>query len=79
MAEEDWYGGKLLIYGHTPMQSVAYSNGDREHAIIPMGKSIALPETGSICLDTGCVFNNALSALVIKESVITVEAVSYVG
>lgn len=61
------YRGKLLIYGHTPMKAVAYRDEEGNEAVIPQGLRVKLPEKGSICLDTGCVYGGRLSAMVIEE------------
>ena len=61
------YHGKLLIYGHTPMKTVIYQNEWGNAAAIPQEVKMELPETGSICLDTGCVFEGMLTAMVIED------------
>lgn len=66
VAEEGWYGGKLLIHGHTPQEGVTYQDGHGRKVILEAETSFRLPKTGSICLDTGCVSGGKLSALVIN-------------
>lgn len=67
LADEGAYSGKLVICGHTPVKKVLYQPGDGTYREIIAGRTQKLPETGSICLDTGCVFKNKLSAMIIEE------------
>lgn len=65
VADDGWYKGKLLIYGHTPQEEVLYQDGYGKQDTLEPGKIFRLPKTGSICIDTGCVWEGKLSALVI--------------
>ena len=69
------YSGKLLVYGHTPMKEVLYQDERGNSAVVLQGIKHSLPERGSICLDTGCVFGGKLSAMVIENGWYRVEAV----
>ena len=69
------YGGKLLIYGHTPGKEVIYRNELGSPAVISQGTRYGLPGSGSICLDTGCVFGGMLSAMVIESGWYRIESV----
>ena len=69
------YGGKLLIYGHTPMKAVLLRDETGRGEAVPAGEPRPLPSAGSICIDTGCVYGRSLSALVIEDGMFRVEAV----
>ena len=71
------YNGKLLIYGHTPMKRVILRDETGRGETICAGSRLHLPRTGSICIDTGCVYGHSLSALVIADGMLRVEAVEY--
>lgn len=61
------YDGRLTIIGHTPMRDPAWYAGDGKNVeLLPERKRMTLPETGLICLDTGCVFGYRLTAMVIE-------------
>lgn len=77
LAKEGKYSGKLVIYGHTPTNKVIYQPGDGSYKELIAGRTYSLPETGSICLDTGCVFGNRLSAMIINEPLSESEALKY--
>lgn len=77
--EQNDYCGKLTIVGHTPIADAAYFAGDeRTIKILPECKKMILPDTGLICIDTGCVFGYRLSAAVIEDGEFWVESVSLV-
>lgn len=67
IAEGGFYSGKLFIYGHTPMQEALYQSGDGYGHILKPGIRRDLPKSGSICLDTGCVFEHKLTGMVIFD------------
>lgn len=77
VAYDGTYQGKLLIYGHTPMEEVLYQDGFGNETVCLPDETRPLPKTGSICIDTGCVRKNRLSALVIENGRYTVRAVQY--
>lgn len=58
------YGGKLVIAGHVPGASPLYRAPSGELLSLPCGQTLTLPEHGYLCLDTGCVYGNALTAMV---------------
>ena len=61
------YKGKLVMTGHTPYQMPIYFLGDG-YAKIKEDVWVQLPETGMIALDTGCVFGNRLTGMIIREN-----------
>ncbi len=64
----DSYCGPLTIVGHTPLSDPVYTSGSGSGAVIlKEGKRYVLPETGMICIDTGCVFDGRLTGLVLED------------
>lgn len=61
------YSGKLGIGGHTPLNEPVYFMPGGEALTLPYDTALSLPESGFICLDTGCVFGNKLTAMVIAD------------
>lgn len=62
------YLGKITIAGHTPLKDPYYFAGvRRDSRWLVDGEVMDLPETGLICLDTGCVGGGRLTAMVIEE------------
>ena len=61
------YCGRLTIVGHTPLLTVTHFTGKRgiSHPL-RYGDVQFLPETGIICIDTGCVGGGRLTAVVIE-------------
>lgn len=75
--QNDYYG-KLTIIGHTPVENAAWCAGDKKTIkVLPERKWMKLPETGLICLDTGCVFGYKLSAMVIDGTEYRLDSVSW--
>lgn len=68
IAEEGWYCGKLLLYGHTPMSQVCYQDGYGYRRALNPGIRYSLPQCGSIGFDTGCVFGYKLTMLVLYDN-----------
>lgn len=75
MKRNDYYG-KLTIIGHTLIENAAWYVGDEETTeILPEHKWMSLPETGLLCIDTGCVFGYKLTAMVIEDGKYWLESV----
>lgn len=70
------YAGKIVMTGHTPYQVPLYFHGDAPVGEIKEGVWGRLPEKGMIALDTGCVFGNRLTGMVIEEDRFKVESVA---
>lgn len=67
-SKKNIYQGKLTVIGHTPLAYPTHYNGDGGEGIpLSYGEWNALPETGTICIDTGCVFGGKLSAMIIEQ------------
>lgn len=62
------YNGKIAVVGHTPMEQPVYfpGNGDRAVAL-PYDEWMELPETGMICIDTGGVYGEKFTAMIIED------------
>ncbi|MCC8126129.1 MAG: serine/threonine protein phosphatase [Clostridiales bacterium] len=63
------YSGKLTIVGHTPFDVPVYLDGSGEKMVrvLETDHHYKLPEKGLICIDTGCVYGGALTALAIED------------
>ncbi len=65
-----YYTGRLTIVGHTPLVSPIYlPGGGKDPICLKDGDRFALPKTGMIGIDTGCVFGYSLTALVIDNGI----------
>lgn len=60
------YAGKLVLTGHTPYRAPIYFQGE-SYGRLQEDVWTVLPETGMIALDTGCVYGNRLTGMVIRE------------
>lgn len=69
------YQGKLVLTGHTPYQMPLYFDGKGNVGEIQEDAWGRLKETGTIALDTGCVFGNRLTGMVIIGSAFCVTSV----
>lgn len=73
---ENDYSGKLTIIGHTPLQDAAWFAGDgKTEKVLLEQRKQPLPKNGLICIDTGCVFGNRLTAMVIEEGIYWLDSV----
>lgn len=70
------YTGKLVLTGHTPYRLPLYFCGSSKVGEIREGAWGRLPGSGMIALDTGCVFGNRLTGMVIEEDRFKVESVA---
>ena len=61
------YTGKLVLTGHTPYRIPLYFNGVNSTGAITEDRWGRLPTNGMIALDTGCVYGNKLTGMVIEE------------
>ena len=66
------YDGKLVIFGHTETEEVTYRSPDSTKLQLLSGETYELPKQGCINMDTGCVYGQKLSALVIENGTIRV-------
>ena len=60
------YKGKLVMTGHTPYRMPIYFVGD-QYGEVQEDIWTRLPENGMIALDTGCVYGNRLTGMIIRE------------
>ena len=61
------YEGRLVMTGHTPYRAPLYFLG-KQYGMIQEEVWTILPETGMIALDTGCVYGNRLTGMIIREN-----------
>ena len=65
---ENRYTGPLTVTGHIALARAAYFAGDRETIeFIPQEAFYPLPQTGVICIDTGCGKGGSLTAMVVEN------------
>ena len=69
------YTGKLILTGHTPDRIPLYFYGNEPVGVIKEGQWGKLPKEGMIGLDTGCVYGNRLTGMVIEEDMFCVRSV----
>lgn len=69
------YSGKLVLTGHTPYKVPLYFNGAQPMGVIKEEVWGNLPKKGMIALDTGCVYGNRLTGMVIEGDRFKVESV----
>lgn len=63
------YDGKLTIIGHTPLDQASYGDGSmRPLEKLAYNRWYDLPKTGLIDIDTGCVAEDFLTAMIIDEN-----------
>ena len=70
------YAGLLTITGHIALERVTWFAGDgKTTEELEEGVSMPLPETGVICIDTGCGKGGKLTAIVIEGNQFLLESV----
>ena len=76
VVKKNRYAGPLTITGHIALQEPTYFAGD-EKTTEPLayGETLPLPETGVICIDTGCGKGGRLTAMIIKDREYHLESV----
>ena len=70
------YTGPLTVTGHIALEEPAYFAGDGK-TVEPLeyGVTHPLPETGVICIDTGCGKGGRLTAMIIRDNDFRLECV----
>ena len=68
VVKKNRYAGPLTITGHIALQEPTYFAGDEKTTeTLAYGEPLPLPETGVICIDTGCGKGGRLTAMIIKD------------
>ena len=62
------YKGKLTITGHLGISKPLYFPGNGSNEPLEYDVEKDLPETGIICIDTGCYRGNKLTAMIIEDN-----------
>ena len=76
VVKKNRYAGPLTITGHIALQEPTYFAGDEKTTeTLAYGESLPLPETGVICIDTGCGKGGRLTAMIIKDKEYHLESV----
>ena len=76
VVKKNRYAGPLTITGHIALQEPTYFAGDEKTTeTLAYGESLPLPETGAICIDTGCGKGGRLTAMIIKDKEYHLESV----
>ena len=66
-ARQNRYTGKLTITGHVVSKEPMYYDGSgKKGQMLPYNQRMPLPETGCMCIDTGCAEGNKLTAMLIE-------------
>lgn len=69
VVQENHYAGPLTVVGHIALDFPTWFKGDGESTeLLPPGEWMQLPETGIICIDTGCGKGGRLTAMTIEEN-----------
>jgi serine/threonine protein phosphatase 1 len=67
-SKQNVYNGKITILGHTPLEMPTYYDGSQQPGeLLNYGEWKPLPETGAICIDTGCVYGRKLTAMILED------------
>lgn len=70
------YTGRLVLTGHTPYKFPLYFHGKENIVKIKEGIWGRLPQAGMIAIDTGCVYGNRLTGIVIDADRFMVDSVA---
>ena len=63
------YRGPTTVVGHIALDAPTWFAGDGKTVEeLPAGKWLPLPETGIICIDTGCGKGGLLTAMIVEEN-----------
>ncbi len=67
-SRKNLYSGKITIIGHTPLPMPVYYDGSGGPGLdLAYHEWRELPSSGAICIDTGCVFGDKLTAMVLEK------------
>lgn len=76
VVKKNRYAGPLTVTGHIALQEPTYFAGDEKTTeTLAYGETLPLPETGVICIDTGCGKGGRLTAMIIKDREYHLESV----
>ena len=68
IALRNCYKGPLTVVGHIALGDPVWFKGDEETTeILPYGEWRALPEKGTVCIDTGCGKGGRLTGMIVEE------------
>lgn len=68
IALRNCYKGPLTVVGHIALGDPIWFKGDGETTeILPYGEWRALPEKGTVCIDTGCGKGGRLTGMIVEE------------
>lgn len=68
IALRNCYKGPLTVVGHIALGDPVWFQGDGETAeILPYNEWRALPEKGTVCIDTGCGKGGRLTGMIVEE------------
>ena len=65
---ENEYKGLLTIVGHVGIEKPMWFKGDGDPEVLPYNDERPLPESGVICIDTGCGKEGVLTAMIIENN-----------
>ncbi len=67
-SKKNLYSGKITIIGHTPLAEPTWYDGSGGPGIpLSYHQWERLPDKGTICIDTGCVFGDRLTAMIVED------------
>ena len=76
IVQRNRYAGPLTVVGHIALDTPVWFKGDGETTeLLPFGEWLPLPESGVICIDTGCGKGGRLTAMVIDGDRFRLESV----